>query len=129
MEGAAKMKKASVVVYAIFGAVAIAIGLGALLVPGSVEAEATAASNMAHLMREQGAATIFVGLMSFWCIFNFDRRRTVHLCLIVFTLLMAGIHWFDYLAGRRPLLSGILNSVPFIIFLAMLAFNKQDAPA
>ena len=123
------MKKASVVVYAIFGVVAIAIGLGALLVPGSIEREATAASNTAHLLREQGAATIFVGLMSFLCIFNFDRRRTVHLFLTLFNLLMAGIHWFDYLAGRRPLLSGILNSVPFVVFLGMLVLNRRDEPA
>ena len=107
----------------------MALGLGALLVPGAIEEEATAASNMAHLLREQGAATVFLGLMSFWCIFNFDRRRTVHLFLTLFTLLIAGIHWFDYLAGRRPLLSGLLNSLPFAIFLAMLVFNKRDGSA
>ncbi|MEO8435958.1 MAG: DUF4345 family protein [Pyrinomonadaceae bacterium] len=123
------MKKASVVVYAIFGAVAISIGLGALIAPGAIEPEATEASNMAHLLREQGAATIFLGLMSFWCIFNFDRRRIVHAFLTLFALLMAGIHWFDYLAGRRPLLSGLLNSVPVGIFLAMLVLNRRATNA
>src|SRR5687767_4331265 len=123
------MKRASVVVYAIFGAVTIALGLGALLVPGSLEEEAIPASNMAHLLREQGAATIFLGLMSFWCIFNYDRRRVVHIFLTLFTFFIAGIHWFDYLKGQRPLMSGILNSVPLIVFLAMLVFNKRDAPA
>jgi len=124
-----RVKKISAVVYGIFGAVAIAVGLGALIAPGAIEPEATEASNMAHLLREQGAATIFLGLMSFWCIFNVDRRRIVHIFLTVFTLFIAGIHWFDYLAGRRPLLSGIINSVPLAIFLAMLVFNRSERPA
>lgn len=115
--------------YGIFGAVAIAIGLGALIVPGAVEPEATEASNMAHLLREQGAATIFLGLMSFWCIFNFDRRKIVHVFLTLFTLFIAGIHWFDYLAGRRPLLSGILNSIPLAIFLTMMVLNRRERPS
>ena len=95
------MKKISAVVYGIFGAVAVAVGLGALIVPGAIEPEATAASDAAHLLREQGAATIFLGLMSFWCIFNYDRRRTVHIFLTLFTFFIASIHWFDYLAGRE----------------------------
>lgn len=121
------MKKISAVVYGIFGAVTVALGLGALIVPGAIEREATEASNMAHLLREQGAGAIFVGLMSFWCIFNVDRRKTVHLFLTLFTLFFAGIHWFDYLAGRRPLLSGILNTVPLAIFLAMIVLQRSEA--
>lgn len=123
------MKKISAVVYAIFGTATLIIGLATLIVPGAIEPEATAASDMAHLLREQGAATIFLGLMSFWCIFNSDRRQIVHVFLTLFTLFIAGIHWFDYFAGRRPVMSGILNTVPFAIFLAMLVFHRRVGPA
>jgi uncharacterized membrane protein len=127
--GLVKVKTIRAAVYGIFGTVAVVIGFAALILPGAVEPEATEASNMAHLLREQGAATIFLGFMSFWCIFNFDRRSLVHLFLTLFTLFIAGIHWFDYVAGRRPLMSAILNSVPLAIFLAMLVLNRREEPA
>jgi uncharacterized protein DUF4345 len=123
------VKKVSSVVYGIFGTVAIVFGVAALLFPGAVEPEATESTHLAHLLREQGATTVFLGLMSFWCIFNYDRRRLVHLFLTLFTFFIAGIHWFDYLGGRRPLLSGILNTVPFAILLAMAVLDRRNGKA
>ena len=38
--------------------------------------------------------------MSSWCIFNYEQRRIVHYFLTLFTLLLAAIHWFDYLGGE-----------------------------
>jgi len=123
------VKKISSIVYGIFGAVAIVFGVAALLIPEAVVPEATESRDLAHIIREQGAATIFLGLMSFWCIFNYERRRVVHFFLILFTLFIAGIHWFDYLEGRRPLMSGIVNAVPFVIFLAMAVFGRRNGKA
>ena len=87
--------------------------------------EASESFHLAHNLREQGAAMIFVGLMAFWCIFNYERRTLVHCFLTLFTLLIAGIHWFDFLDGRLPWMSPIYNSVPFLVFLALAIFSRR----
>lgn len=112
--------------YATFGTVAIIYGVTALLFPTVLLWEAAQSSPLAHILREQGAATIALGLMSFWCIFNYDRRRTVHYCLTIFTLLIAGIHWFDYFGGRSPWMSPAYNTIPFVVFLAMALGRRNE---
>jgi hypothetical protein len=114
------MKKISLIVYGIYGSVALLAGIALLLYPGLVEPEAS--GRLIHLLREQGAATVFVGLMSFWLLLNYERRRTVHLLLTLFAFLIAGIHWFDYFGGRKPLASALLNSVGFVVLLALAIF-------
>jgi hypothetical protein len=119
------MKKVSLVVYAIYGSVALLAGLALLLFPTALESEAS--GRYVHFLREQGAATVFVGLMSFWLLFNYERRRTVHVLLTIFAFLIAAIHWFDYLGGRKPLTSALINSVGFVVLLA-LAILAPRAP-
>src|SRR6185369_8478636 len=56
------------------------MAVGALLISGpSLVREAAQSFHLAHAMRENGAARIFIGLMAFWCAFNYERRRSVHL--------------------------------------------------
>lgn len=117
------MKKISLLVYGIYGSVAILVGATALLFPTMLESKASA--ELIHILREQGAAMVFVGLMSFWLLFHYDQRRTVHLLLTVFAFLIAGIHWFDYFGGRRPLASAFLNSLGFAVLLAMAIFSPR----
>lgn len=70
-----------------------------------------------HLIQEQGAGFVFIGAMSMWCARHFERRGVVHAGLIVFTALFAAIHWAGYLRDGRSLLSRLVNSVPFALFL------------
>src|SRR5262245_56146541 len=108
------MRVVARVIYGTFGALAIGLSVLVLLKPAlALPAESNSALT-AHLVREQAAGGIFIGLMSVWCLFNFDRRRAVHFALILFTALFAGIHWSEYFHARRHLLSPILNSVPFL---------------
>jgi len=117
------MKKISFLVYTLYGSVAILAGLTALLFPNTLEPDASA--RVVHILREGGAALIFVGLISFWLLFHYDQRRTVHLLLTVFAFLIAGVHWFDYFGGRKPLASALLNSVGFVVLLAMIIFSPR----
>jgi hypothetical protein len=123
------VKKIGSIVYGIFGTVAIVFGTANLLLPTALNSEAAQSVHFAHNLREQGAAIIFVGLMAFWCIANYERRRLVHCFLTVFTFLIAAIHWFDYLGGRLPWMSPIYNSVPFLVFLAMAVFGRRENSA
>jgi len=123
------MKKINSVIYGLFGAGAILYGGAALLFPAVLESNATQSVRFAHLLREQGAAAIFIGLMSFWCIFNYERRRGFHYCLMVFTFLLAAIHWGDYLAGHLGWMSPLYNSVPFLVLLIMALFSRSGENA
>jgi hypothetical protein len=118
------MKKISLMVYGIYGSVAILVGLTALLFPTMLEPHAPS-PQLIHILREQGAALVFVGLISFWLLFNYHQRRTIHLLLTVFAFLIAGIHWFDYFGGRRPLASPLLNSVGFAVLLVLSIFSPR----
>ena len=123
------IKKINQLIYGIFGTIAILYGATALLFPAALVSEAAQSFHMAHNLREQGAAGIFVGLMAFWCIFNYERRRSVHYCLMVFAFLLAAIHWVDYLGGHLPWMSPLYNSVPFAVLLVMAFLARPSKPA
>lgn len=113
------MKRLHQIIYGLFGAGAILYGITHLLFPASFVSEAARSFLLSHTLREQAAAAIFIGLMSLWCILNYDRRYWVHLFLMVFTFLVAAIHWFDFFTGHLYWLSPLYNSVPFLILLFM----------
>ena len=120
------MKKFSLMVYGILGTGALLYGVTALLFPSALVSDATQSVHLAHILREQGAAAIFVGLMSFWCILNYERRMIVHYFLTIFAFLLTGIHWFDYFEGHLPLISPFYNTVPFALLLVMAVSIRQN---
>jgi len=122
----AEMKKTNSVIYGLFGAGAILYGAAALLFPAVLESNAAQSFRFAHILREQGAAAIFIGLMAFWCVFDYERRTGVHCCLMVFTFLLAAIHWCDYFAGHLSWMSPLYNSVPFLVLLTMAALDRPS---
>lgn len=108
------MKIAAIVVYVAFGTLALILGLAALLMPAWALSAQAYTPLTAHLLREEGALGVFVGLMAFWCFAHFDQRRPVHLALLLFAALFAAIHWAEYLNGRRQLSSPLINSIPVL---------------
>ena len=121
------VRKLNTIIYGLFGVLALTYGLGALISPAAVVAEAGQSFLVAHLVREQGAAGVFIGLMFVWCIFNTERRTAVHYFLTVFAFLVAAIHWVDYLTGHLSWRSPLYNSVPFLILLLMAVLNRVVA--
>ncbi len=119
------MKRINSVIYGLFGIGAILYGAAFLLFPDVLESTAQS-FRIAHILREQGAAAIFVGLMSFWCIFNYERRRAVHYFLMVFAFLLAVIHWHDHFAGPLRWTSPIVNTVPFVVLLIMAVLSVKE---
>jgi hypothetical protein len=105
-------------IYGVFGGLAIGLSLLALFKPALALPIEDYSTLTAHLVREQAAEGMFIGMMSFWCLLNFDQRRPVHFALILFTAVFAGIHWAEYFHGNRQLVSPLLNSVPFLAFVA-----------
>ena len=120
------MTSAARAVYAIFGALAIGLGVAVLVRPALALPPQEYSSLTAHLVREQGAEGVFIGLMALWCLVNFERRRPVHLALILFAALFASIHWFEYFQARRPLSSPMINSIPLLAFIAITPFKGES---
>lgn len=114
------MRTLTVTVYALFGTLALVAGLVALVAPGVIIPDAVSSPLTAHLVREQAAGFVFIGLMFFWCLTHFEQRRVVHWALLVFTVLFAGIHWRDYLSAQREIISPLINSIP-VLLLAVTA--------
>jgi hypothetical protein len=119
-----KMKKVNQIAYGLYGALAILLGVAVLLFPSVLTSDAERTGELIHILREEGAAGVFIGLMSIWCIFNYEKRTAVHCFLIVYAFLMAAIHWFEYLIGHRHLVSPLLNSVPFAVFVLMALLSR-----
>jgi hypothetical protein len=121
------VRKLNTVIYGLFGALALAYGFGALIRPQAIAPEVNQSFEVGHLLREQGAAGVFIGLMFVWCIFNEDRRTAVHYFLTLFAFLVAAIHWFDFFNGHLSWKSPLYNSVPFLILLLMALVNRVAA--
>ena len=119
------MKKVNQVIYGLFGVGAILYGVAALLFQATLLSEARRSFPMTHVFREEGAAAIFIGLMSLWCIFNYERGMTVHYFLMIFAFLIAAIHWFDYFAGHLPWMSPLYNTVPFLVLSIMAVLSRS----
>jgi len=100
-----------------------------LLFQAALVSEARRVFPVTHLLREEGDAAIFIGLMSLWCIFNYERRAGVHYFLMIFAFLLAAIHWFDYFAGHLGWLSPPYNSVPFIVLAMMAVLSRSHDSA
>jgi hypothetical protein len=120
------MKKTNSIIYGLFGAGAILYGVAALFAPAFLMSEAAQSFHLRHLLREEGAAAIFVGLMAVWCIFNYERRAAVHYGLMVFAFLLAAIHWGDYFAGHLSWISPLYNSVPFLVLSTMAVRSRSS---
>ena len=123
------MRKINQIIYAMFDVGAMLFGVAALLFQGALLSDTHRSFPTTHIFREEGAAAIFIGLMSLWCIFNYERRTSVHYFLIVFAFLIAAIHWFDYFAGHLPWMSPLYNSVPLIVLASMAVLSRPRVSA
>jgi len=122
------MRRFNGIVYAVLGVFAIIYGVANLFFPAMLVKEAAFDFPLSHILREQAALAIFLGCMSLWCIFNYERRRAVHYFLIMVTTLFAWIHWFDYLTGHLNWRAPLYNTAPVILLLAMMpARGKHTA--
>lgn len=101
-------------VYAVFGALALTFGAAAILHPALALPPDGVSPLTAHLVREQGAQGVFLGLMAIWCLLHFEERRAVHYALLVFAALFSAVHWLEYVEARRTLVSPLINSIPLI---------------
>ena len=105
------------VVYGLFGVLSLAAGLFVIVSPSAIVEEGDPGI-VPHLLQEQAAAFVFIGLMCLWCIRHFPERRPVHGALFLFTLLYAAVHWWGVLHGETPSAGGYATLVPVLLLAA-----------
>lgn len=75
--------------------------------------------NTLHIMQEYASLLVLVGLLAFWFVCHYEQSRGFHWALTVFWALMALVHWFDPKGGFHAGLGEAINSIPFVLFLAV----------
>src|SRR5262245_48222964 len=123
------MKPIALAVYVLIGALGVILGIAALLMPELALPPDARSPLTEHLVREQGAEGLSIDLMAFWCLVHFGQRRPVHYALLLFVALFASIHWAEFFASRRPLMSPLVNSVPFLLLGATAPWPRVVAAA
>jgi hypothetical protein len=112
-------------VYIVLGALSLIAGVIVLVSPGVLLPPEELTPLISHLLREEAAAFVFIGLMFFWCLTHYEQRRTVHLALLVFIILFAGVHWVDYLRAGGEIISPLINTIPVVLIAATTPFSRR----
>lgn len=124
------VKTAHTVAFSSFAIALLAAGIAGFLLPYGLVPwmKSDYGNESLHLVQEAGSGAIALGLLAAWCAFNYDRSRSMHFILLVFFTLFTTIHWVDYFRDLRPLISGIINSIPTVVLAALfLARPNHDS--
>jgi hypothetical protein len=105
-------------VYGVIGVLALAASTVVLVWP-SVVVRAADPPVVTHLLQEQAAAFVFIGLMCLWCVRHFAQRRPVHAALMIFAVLYAAVHWWGVLDGDTPSPGSYATLVLVMLLAAM----------
>lgn len=115
-------------VYGFFGALFLIIGVTVMLLHTGLLPETVKSivmdvahddSNAVHLIQELGSILVFAGLITFWFVRHYEHSKAYHWAMTTFWTLFALAHWFDGQAGARSIGGQLINTIPFIAFLAI----------
>lgn len=118
------MRAITLGLYGVGGALAVLAGLVAVAAPRKILPGAEITPLAAHLIQEEGATFVFIGSMLLWCTRHFERRRPVHLAMVVLTALFAVIHWMGYVRHPEYIVPALVNTVPFVLFAVTAPFHS-----
>ena len=115
--------------YGVMGAAFLAAGISTLLVntgllPDAVReviAAQFAQNNLGflHIIQELGSLLVLTGLVTLWCVWNYEQSRAIHWMLTLYWAIMALIHWFNVASPTVSVASGLINTIPVAVFLAL----------
>jgi hypothetical protein len=114
--------------YALMGAAFLAAGLSTLLVNTGLLPDAVrdgllrfTQNNLVflHVLQEVGTLLVLVALVTFWCVWNYDRSRAFHWMLTAYWAIMAVIHWFNVASPTVSVVGGLINTIPVAVFLGL----------
>ena len=94
------MKAFTVGLYSVMGGLALAAGVAILVMPSLLLSPAEYDRPDAASAPGGGGAVCLPRSDVFLVPLHYDQRRPVHLALLVFIVLFAGVHWNDYLSSE-----------------------------
>ena len=128
-------------IYALVGSAFLSAGAATLLVntgllPGGVRDVVLRFSQdnlvMLHIVQEFGSVLVLLGLLTFWFIRHYDESLFFHWAMTAYWAIMALIHWFHVASPEVSVVGGLINTIPFAVFLAiglLRLANEGPAPA
>ncbi len=115
-------------VYALVAGVLLAAGsavllLGTGLLPASLSQRIRAFGGGegvgVHLLQEMGTLLVLAGLVSLWCVRNYERSLYFHGAMTVFLGLFALVHWFDSQGSFHAGTGEVITTLPFAAYLLL----------
>jgi hypothetical protein len=82
-----------------------------------------------HIVQEASSAVLALGLLSAWCACHYAESRAAHGILSVFFILIGLLHWIDYVRDQRPVTSGLVTSVPAVVFVVLWVLRRREERA
>ena len=134
MVATVKIRSIAKVVYALFGAASLLVGITAFaagtgLLPeplrGAVMDVGHGDPNALHIIQEFGAFLVFIGLISLWFMRHYDQSEFFHLAMTIAWALIALAHWFDVRESRNSVIGPIINSIPFVLFAGLGLLRRK----
>ena len=74
---------------------------------------------MLHIVQEFGSVLVLLGLLTFWFIRHYEQSQFFHWAMTAYWAIMALIHWFHVASPEISVVGGLINTIPFAIFLAI----------
>lgn len=131
------MKIISKIIYVILGVIlflggGIALFNSTMAIPNiedfeiaSNESVLQLVDGFAHILKETGAAVIAIAALHFFGLFKFEKMTEINIILLLFWVIMAGIHWYEFILGNRTITSPLINSIPAILIIIVILFRKK----
>ena len=116
--------QAVTLLYAVVGTLTLVGGVAGIVAP-QISLPADAGALARHLVREQAAGFVLIGMLLLWAIRRTELRRPLHIAMLLFTGLFAAIHWREYVVGASGLTSPAVNTVPVAMFAATLRKARE----
>jgi hypothetical protein len=127
-------------IYGLIGTAFLVAGASTLLVntpllPGGVRDVVIRFSQdnpaMLHIIQEFGSVLVLLGLLTFWFIRHYEESLYFHWAMTAYWAIMAVIHWFHVANPEVSVAGGLINTIPFALFLAIgllrLAHEGEDS--
>ena len=125
------------VVYGLIGAMYMLIGIGAIVVPtglvpsqwvvGIYGSDVTSSLSM-HMILEFGAAVLALGSVFLWRSRHSRYSPTFHWGMTTYFIVDAMIHWLGPDDSVDSPLHDLINTVPFLILMALVGVQQQLRP-
>ena len=82
-----------------------------------------------HATMELSSTFIGLGTVMLWKALNFEKTAVLDYLFLLFFIIFAGIHWFEFIQGTRSIMSPLTNSIPLLLLTIVIFLRKKERPS